>query len=87
MTVLNTLFGRTRALINEDERVLHIWKGQIVDVLRPGEHTLASTRGRLLIERHNLARPEFISVFEKAIFEKLPDAFYRLWLGFRAPKS
>ncbi len=73
MTILSKIMGRTRVLISEDERALHLWKGQIMGVLRPGEHVLASRKDRLEIEVHNLVRPELVSVYETALFEKLPD--------------
>lgn len=72
MTILEKILGRTRVLIKENERALHLYKGEIQGVLAPGEHVLANRRGRLEVERHNLARPELVSNYEKALFDRLP---------------
>ena len=72
-TLLDTLMGVTRILIREDERALHLDRGQIRAVLTAGEHRLPSRDGRLTIERHTLARPEFASAYEKALFDRLPQ--------------
>ena len=72
MTILEKMLGRTRVLINENERALHLYKGEIRGILTPGEHMLSSRRGNLEIERHNLVRPELVSDYEKALFDKLP---------------
>ncbi len=71
MTILEKIMGRTRVLIKENERALHLYKGEIKGILTPGEHMLANRRGRLEVERHNLARPELVSDYEKALFGKL----------------
>ena len=73
MKLIEKLFGRSRVMFSEDERAVHLWKGRVQDILTPGEHTLASHRDRLEIERHNLVRPEFISVYEKALFDRIPQ--------------
>lgn len=72
MTILEKMLGRTRVLVNENERALHLYKGEIKGILTPGEHMLASRRGSLQIEVHDLARPAFVSNYEKALFDKLP---------------
>lgn len=72
MTILEKIMGRARVLINENERALHLYKGEIKGILVPGEHMLANRRGRLEVEVHNLARPELVSDYEKALFDKLP---------------
>lgn len=72
MTILEKALGRTRVLVNENERALHLYKGEIKGILTPGEHMLASRRGSLQTERHDLAGPELVSNYEKALFDKLP---------------
>ncbi len=72
MTILEKMLGRARVLINENERALHLYKGEIRGILMPGEHMLANRRGRLEVERHYLARPELVSDYEMALFDKLP---------------
>ncbi|TIT54832.1 MAG: slipin family protein, partial [Mesorhizobium sp.] len=46
-------------------------------VLLPGEHWLANRRGSLEVSRHDLRNPEFVSAYEKALFDKLPDVAAR----------
>ncbi len=74
MTIFDKILGRTRVQISEDERAIHLWKGQVQGILRSGEHMLSSRKDRLTLETHNLARAEVGTAYEKAIFEKLPDA-------------
>lgn len=73
MTIFDKIIGRRRVLIKEDERALHLWKGQIQGILTPGEHWLADRKQRCEVEIHNLARPQFVSAYEKALFDKVPD--------------
>ncbi|TPN48300.1 slipin family protein [Mesorhizobium sp. B1-1-9] len=46
-------------------------------VLLPGEHRLANRGGSLEVSRHDLKNPEFVSAYEKALFDKLPDVAAR----------
>jgi len=73
MTVLDKVLGRERVLVRENERALTLYKGEIKAVLMPGEHWLANRRGSLEVSRHDLKNPEFVSAYEKALFDKLPD--------------
>ena len=73
MTFLDKIRGRTRIVISENERALHLVKGELQGILGPGEHSLKNGRGTLVIERHSLAIPEFRSGYKKALFDKLPD--------------
>ncbi|PBC25032.1 hypothetical protein CK226_02770 [Mesorhizobium sp. WSM4311] len=43
----------------------------------PGEHWLANRRESLEVSRHDLKNPEFVSAYEKALFDKLPDVTAR----------
>lgn len=73
MNLIDSILGRKRVLIYENERAIHLYKGEVRDILGPGEHVLAN-RGELKLERHNLARPDFMSDYEQALFEKAPEA-------------
>ncbi|WP_185973330.1 MULTISPECIES: slipin family protein [unclassified Mesorhizobium] len=77
MTVLDKVLGRERVLVRENERALTLYKGEIKAVLMPGEHWLANRRGSLEVSRHDLKNPEFVSAYEKALFDKLPDVTAR----------
>lgn len=70
MTMLDTILGRARVLVNENERAIALYKGEIINVLEPGEHTLPNRKNRLEIERHDLARPEFVSKYDKALLSR-----------------
>ncbi|WP_305985957.1 slipin family protein [Roseibium sp. MMSF_3544] len=72
-TFLERIRGRTRVIVSENERALHLVKGKLQGILGPGEHSLKTGRGTLVIERQSLATPEFRSGYEKALFDKLPD--------------
>lgn len=77
MTILEKVLGRERVLVKENERALTLYKGEIKAVLTPGEHALANRRGSLEVSRHDLKNPEFVSAYEKALFDKLPDVAAR----------
>jgi regulator of protease activity HflC (stomatin/prohibitin superfamily) len=72
-TILDKVLGRERVLVRENERALTLYKGEIKAVLLPGEHSLVNRRGNLEVSRHDLKNPEFVSAYEKALFDKLPD--------------
>ncbi|WP_192257445.1 slipin family protein [Mesorhizobium caraganae] len=76
-TILDKVLGRERVLVRENERALTLYKGEIKAVLLPGEHSLANRRGNLEVSRHDLKNPEFVSAYEKALFDKLPDVASR----------
>ncbi|MBG6146409.1 regulator of protease activity HflC (stomatin/prohibitin superfamily) [Labrenzia sp. EL_142] len=73
MTILDKIRGRTRVVISENERALHLVNGELQGILEPGVHSLKNGRGTLVVERHSMAMPEFRSGYEKALFDKLPD--------------
>ncbi|MCA0050304.1 slipin family protein [Mesorhizobium sp. B283B1A] len=77
MIVLDKVLGRQRVLVKENERALTLYKGEIKAVLLPGEHRLANRGGSLEVSRHDLKNPEFVSAYEKALFDKLPDVATR----------
>lgn len=76
-TILDKVLGRERVLVKENERALTLYKGEIKAVLLPGEHSLVNRRGNLEVSRHDLKNPEFVSAYEKALFDKLPDVAAR----------
>jgi regulator of protease activity HflC (stomatin/prohibitin superfamily) len=77
MTILDTILGRTRVRVNENERAVALYKGEIRDILGPGEHWMPSRGGSLEVVRHDLKTGDFTSVYEKALFAKLPDVAAR----------
>ena len=64
---IDEALGVRRIIIKENQRAIALYKGKFLGVLTPGEHRLTD-RGRLEIEMHDLARPEFVSPFDKALF-------------------
>lgn len=87
MTVLDKVLGRERVLVRENERALTLYKGEIKAVLVPGEHWLANRRGSLEVSRHDLKSPEFVSAYEKALFDKLPDVAARHFTVVRTART
>ena len=71
--IVEVILGRKRVQINENNRALYLNKGQIKGILRPGEHTLDNRNNSLELEMHSLHHPEFLSDFEKPLFDKYPD--------------
>jgi regulator of protease activity HflC (stomatin/prohibitin superfamily) len=74
MTILEQILGRQRVLVKENERAVALYKGEVHDILGPGEHVLPNRRARLEIDRHDVSNGYFVSVYEKALFAKLPQA-------------
>jgi regulator of protease activity HflC (stomatin/prohibitin superfamily) len=87
MTILDRILGRQRVLVKENERAIALYKGEMLGILGPGEHSLPNRRNRLDIFRHDLKGPELVSVFEKALFDKLPDVAARHLTVFRTGKT
>ena len=71
--LFDTILGRTRVLVPANERALYLTRGRLQGILEPGEYTLDNRRNTLEVETHNLARPEFTSPYEKALFDTLPE--------------
>ncbi len=71
---MDDALGVKRVIVKENQRAIALYKGTFRGILAQGEHRLRAERGRLEIEWHDLARPEFVSAFEKALFREYPEA-------------
>lgn len=71
--LIDKLMGRKRLTINENERAIWLYKGEVRGLLGAGEHVLPNWRKQLRVERMGLSSAAFVSVYEKALFEKAPD--------------
>lgn len=71
--LIDMLMGRSRVLIDETERAVWLYKGEVQGILGPGEHSLKNRDGSLRLERLKLAQLVFGSAYEQAVLEKLPD--------------
>ncbi len=71
--LIDKLMGRKRLTINENERAIWLYKGEVRGLLGAGEHVLPNWRKQLRVERMALSSAAFVSVYEKALFEKAPD--------------
>lgn len=71
--IMDAALGIKRVIVKENQRAIALYKGQFRGILTPGEHRLRADRNRLEIEWHDLARPEFASVYEKALFRDHAD--------------
>lgn len=73
MTILDTILRRKRVLVKENERAIALHKGELLGIFGPGEHVLPNRRDSLDVVKHDLKTPEFVSAYEKALFDKLPQ--------------
>ena len=72
MTFLETILGRKRVLVKENERAIALYRGELLGIFGPGEHSLPNRRNSLEVARHDVS-VTLTSPFEKALFDKLPD--------------
>ena len=82
--ILDRVRGVSRVIVKENQRAIALYKGKFHGVLTPGEHMLRADRGRLEIEWHDLARPEFVSSFDKALFRDHTEVAGRYLTEIRA---
>ena len=71
--MINLILGRTRITVAENERVLVLNKGRFADILGPGRHYIPGSGSNVVIEAHDLVRPQFVSKFERALFRERAD--------------
>ena len=84
MEIFDRVRGVERVIVRENQRAVAQYKGRIRGILTPGEHVLRADRGRLEIEWHDLARPEFVSGYDKALFRDHAEVARRHLTEFRA---
>lgn len=72
--LIDSLMGRTRVTINENERAVWLYKGEVRGILGASEHVLPNRDRSLKVERQPLSMMIFRSDYERAIIDKLPDA-------------
>lgn len=82
--ILDRVRGVSRLIVKENQRAIALYKGKFHGVLTPGEHVLRADRGRLEIEWHDLARPEFVSSYDKALFRDHAEVAGRYLTEIRA---
>ncbi|HEY0596832.1 slipin family protein [Sphingopyxis sp.] len=70
--MIDSLMGRKRVLIDENERAVWLYKGEVRGILGAGEHVLKNRDGSLRIERQPLTQMLFKSAYEQAVLDKLP---------------
>lgn len=72
--LIDSLMGRTRVTINESERAVWLYKGEVRGILGAGEHVLPNRNGSLIVEKQKLGQMVFLSEYEQAVMDKLADA-------------
>jgi regulator of protease activity HflC (stomatin/prohibitin superfamily) len=87
MTILDTVLGRKRILVKENERAIALYKGELLGIYGAGEHSLPNRRNSLEVVRHDIGAGLFVSPFEKALFDKLPDVAARHLTVFRTGRT
>lgn len=70
--LIDSLMGRKRVLVDETERAVWLYKGEVRGILGAGEHVLKNRDGSLRVERQALSRMVFASAYEQAVLDKLP---------------
>lgn len=70
--MIDSLMGRKRVRIDENERAVWLYRGVVRGLLGAGEHVLPNRDGSLRVERQPLSQMLFVSLYEQAVFEKLP---------------
>ncbi|MGQ3279081.1 MAG: SPFH domain-containing protein, partial [Shinella sp.] len=80
---LDMILGRQRVLVKANERVLALYRGEVLGIFGPGEHALPNRRGMLELERHDVNRSAFTSAYEKSLFDTLPEVAARELTVFR----
>lgn len=70
-TLLDVLLGRQRVTVLENQRAILLKKGRLAAILGPGAHYVSV--GETVIERHDLIRPELVSVYERALLGQRRD--------------
>ena len=64
---LDMILGRKRVLVKANERVLALYRGEVLGIFGAGEHALPNRRSMLELERHDVNRPAFASAYEKPL--------------------
>ena len=70
--LIDSVMGRTRVLVDENERAVWLYKGEVQGILGAGEHVLPNRDGTMRVERQPLSQMSFISGYEQAVLDKLP---------------
>lgn len=88
MTYLDTLIGRLRVRLLENQRGVLFRKGQVQAILEPGEHLFINPRNSVeVVPCDIVATPAYRSPFEKALFSRLPDEAARHFTVFRTQRG
>jgi len=81
--LIDKILGRKSVLAKENERLIALHKGELLGIYGPGIHRLPNRQNSLEFVRCDLTNAVFVSVYEHALFEKLPDAANRHLVVFR----
>lgn len=87
MTILDAVLGRKRVLVKENERAIALYKGALLGIYGPGEHLLPNRENGLEATTHDIGPGIFSSVYEKALFDKLPAVAARHLTVFRTGRA
>lgn len=87
MTILDEVFGRKRVLVKENERMIALYKGELQGIHGAGEHALPNRGGSLETLKFDTTAGVFVSPYEKAVFDKLPDQAARHFTVFRTGRN
>jgi regulator of protease activity HflC (stomatin/prohibitin superfamily) len=71
--LIDLVMGRARVTIDEGNRAIWLYKGEVRGILGAGEHVLKNRDGSMRLEVQKLDQLVFRSAYEQAVLEKLPD--------------
>ncbi len=87
MKLIEKLVGLQRVLVNENQRAIVLHKGELKEILGPGEYLKSNQRNRLDVQMHTITSGELISAYAKPLFEKLPEIANANLVEFRTGKT
>jgi hypothetical protein len=87
MTILDVILGRKRVQVKENERLMALYKGELLGIYGAGEHALPNRDQALETFTHDIGAGVFTSPFEKALFDRLPDVAARHLTQFRTGRN
>ena len=71
--VIAHALGLRRLTVRPNERALVLARGKLDRILVPGQYWMRNENVRSGVELHDITRPEFTSVFDRALFRERPD--------------
>lgn len=65
--MIERALGLQRVTVREDQRAIVLRKGRLAGVLGAGQHKIRARAEDLIVETHDLSRPDFASAYDNAL--------------------